>query len=423
MDQLPLFDQPAPQEPEADDGRRSRGAVLVETVLIITVLLVLLFGVAEFGMAVRSKHGLSEATRAGARVAAALPRDATFNTAAANSVRAAVLDAIPNGDVSRLVIYRANGDTGEPVSGTVESCSECYTYLWDETSSDWVLQSGSEWLASTQYACGQVNLTDFVGVHLTGNYDFVTAFFVEDIELTSRTVMRLEPVIGTSQCSPSSNPPPTAAPTGTPTPGPSVTPVAHADHAADADTVAERCPDLHADADAHQHAGPDRDTHADRHAHQRPDGHAHGDAGQRRLHRLVPGLRVLLRPVGRLGVRVVGRSRRAQQQRVPVRLLVLRLVVRRHLPLRRLRSHLQQRRGPHPDTHRDADTDAITDARSRLGLRRLLHRLGIALVRLVHVESEVPARAAIVPAGARTTVAEVTRLHLSTPALRGPEVH
>ena len=226
MDQQSLFDPPAEAATSSDDRRKSRGAVLVETVLIITVLLTMLFGVVEFGMAIRSKHGLSEASRAGARVAAALPRDTSFNTAAANSVRAAVLDALPNGDVSRLVIYRANGDTGEPVSGTVDSCSQCYTYLWDEPTEDWVLQSGSEWLASTQWACGLVDQTDFVGVHLTGNYDFVTAFFVDDIALTSRTVMRLEPVIGTSQCSPSSNPPPTAAPTGTPTPGPSVTPSA-----------------------------------------------------------------------------------------------------------------------------------------------------------------------------------------------------
>lgn len=196
----------------------------METALIVTVLLVLLFGVAEFGMAIRSKHGLAEATRAGARVAAALPRDADFNSAAANSVRAAVLDALPNGDVSRLVIYRANGDTGDPVSGTVDSCTECYTYVWDDATRDWVLQSGSQWLASSQWACGQIDQTDFVGVHITASYDFVTAFFVDAIPLTSRTVMRLEPVTQSSQCSPGSSPPPTAAPTGTPTPGPSVPP-------------------------------------------------------------------------------------------------------------------------------------------------------------------------------------------------------
>ncbi len=211
-----------------DAGRpeKTRGAILVETAIVITVILTMLFGIAEFGMAIRTKHGLSEASRAGARAAAALPRDAGFDQAAANAVRASVKDAVPNGDLRTLVIYRADPNSGDPISGDMTTCVQCYRYTWDMTARDWVQVGGSAWTASDQYACGLVNLTDFVGVYVTGDYDFITAFWSDSITLSSRTIMRLEPVTDSAQCSPSSNPPPTVAPSPTPTTGPTAQPTA-----------------------------------------------------------------------------------------------------------------------------------------------------------------------------------------------------
>lgn len=211
---------------QAGRPEKTRGAILVETAIVITVILTMLFGIAEFGMAIRTKHGLSEASRAGARAAAALPREAGFDQAAANAVRASVKDAVPNGDLRTLVIYRADPNTGNPVSGDLQTCSQCFRYTWDEALSDWVQVGGSAWAASDQFACGLVNLTDFVGVHVSGEYDFITAFWSDSMTLSSRTIMRLEPVTNTTQCSPSSNPPPTVAPSPTPTTGPTLQPTA-----------------------------------------------------------------------------------------------------------------------------------------------------------------------------------------------------
>lgn len=206
-------------------SRQSRGAALVETALVITILLTLLFGIAEFGMVLRTKHGLAEATRAGARAAAALPRDSQFDEASANAVRAAILEAVPEESVDNLVIYRANPNTGLPLSGSLTTCSQCFRYTWDESASDWVVNGTSTWEADSQWACGLINQTDYVGVHIDGKHDFVTAFFADEITVSSRTIMRLEPVTGTSVCSPTTNPPPTAGPIATPTPGPTPTPL------------------------------------------------------------------------------------------------------------------------------------------------------------------------------------------------------
>lgn len=229
-DEPTLFDDPTTTDSELaaaeGDEKKSRGAVLIETVIVISLILLFLFGIAELGMVLRSQHGLAEASRAGARAAAALPRDSGFDEAAANAVRAAVKEAVPEGSLETLVIYRADPNTGDPVSGDLDSCTECFRYSWNETTDDWDQIGASTWDAATQWACGEYDQTDFVGVYIKGTHSFVTAFWADDLRIASTTMMRLEPVTGTSICAPTSNPPPTAQPTNTPTPGPTGTPTA-----------------------------------------------------------------------------------------------------------------------------------------------------------------------------------------------------
>jgi hypothetical protein len=194
------------QREQSDKGR---GAILVETAIVITVILTLLFGIAEFGMAIRTKHGLSEAARSGARVASALPRENGFDQAAANAVRASVHNAVPSGELRTLVIYRADPDTGDPMSGDLDSCAQCFRYTWDDTLDDWIQVGGSSWVASDQYACGALHRTDYVGVYVSGEYEFISAFWSDSLSLSSRAIMRLEPITDNAVCAPASGTPPT----------------------------------------------------------------------------------------------------------------------------------------------------------------------------------------------------------------------
>lgn len=191
-----------------DGSDDERGAILVETAIVITVILTLLFGIAEFGMAIRTKHGLSEASRSGARVAASMPREDGFDEAAANAVRAAVHNAVPDDQLRNLVIYRADPDTGDPMSGDLTNCSQCFRYVWDDGLDDWSPVGGSSWAAADQYACGGVGLTDYVGVHVSGEYDFISAFWSDALTLSSRAIMRLEPITDSAVCAPGSGTPP-----------------------------------------------------------------------------------------------------------------------------------------------------------------------------------------------------------------------
>ena len=43
--------------------------------------------------------------------------------------------------------------------------------------------------------------TDFVGVYVTGEYDFVTTFWSDKVTLSDKTIMRLEPIIDSAICS------------------------------------------------------------------------------------------------------------------------------------------------------------------------------------------------------------------------------
>lgn len=197
---------------------KSRGAILVEGALIMTLILVLFFGVLEFGMMLRSRHALAEASRTGARAASSLPRNADYAVAARDAVTASLRGSIPDDAVLDLVIYRAVPATGLPINGSFTGCIQCYRYAWDPDTQLFDLVSGASWAATSQAACGDVDDTDFVGVYVGGQYDFITTFWSDRVSLSDRTIMRLEPVNGTAECKPGGWVPPTPGATPTPTP-------------------------------------------------------------------------------------------------------------------------------------------------------------------------------------------------------------
>lgn len=172
--------------------RNDRGVAAVEAAIITPVFLLLLIGIIEFGLVFKDQLAITSAVRAGARIASAEPRIATFAADAASQV-AREGSAIDMTQVEALWVYKAD-QSGHPVGagGTFGSCSSsCVQFAWAKASKTFV-QTGASWASSEQNACQGTQ--DSVGVYLSFTHPGVTQAIFDSIGLNSYTVMRLEPI-------------------------------------------------------------------------------------------------------------------------------------------------------------------------------------------------------------------------------------
>lgn len=169
----------------------------MESALVFLVLVTLTFGIIEWGLYIKDANTVTAATRAGARTASALPRQAGFADRAAAAV-ASSMSALDRNAAEVLWVYRADAD-GLPDSGSFDTpCSVCYRFVWDAATQAW-REVWAGWPYATQVACGGQD-SDALGVYLRARHRFFTGFFGPDRTVADRTVMRLEPVPG--QCRP-----------------------------------------------------------------------------------------------------------------------------------------------------------------------------------------------------------------------------
>lgn len=162
-------------------------------------------GIIEFGQIFRKSLTMSEATRSGARLGVAQPRQNGYQDDVSIAVRETLRKSAGKGTVEFLSIYKADPVTGDPVDGTdgtPENCVTCYRYTWDDANETWVPVSGSSWPAVDQFACGDVDDTDYLGVYVRGRHDMSTSFLPGTITIDEQTVMRLEPLPLADECKP-----------------------------------------------------------------------------------------------------------------------------------------------------------------------------------------------------------------------------
>jgi Flp pilus assembly protein TadG len=178
--------------------RDERGSVIVEAAIIVPLLILLTFGVIEYGIAFRESGAVKASSRAGVRAASALPRNALYLQTAADAVTAAMGD-VSNSTPKELWIYHASTNGGHPATCSVQ----CALYTWNGTK--FVLAGGNAWAADAQNACASAdnpNLPEQVGVYVKASHKMITGFFGASSTLTSTSVMRLEPYVGTGGCGP-----------------------------------------------------------------------------------------------------------------------------------------------------------------------------------------------------------------------------
>lgn len=190
-----------PHRAGARRTRREGGAVAVEAALVTPVLILLVFGILEFGMFFKDWLAVSNAVRAGVRIASAEPRITTYAADAAASV-AREGSALQMSEVEELWVYRARSD-GLPVGSAsgFDSCSDCAKFTWDSTVKAFKLASNS-WDASEHNACqGDTNRMN-IGVYVKYQHDSVTNMFFGDADIGDHAVMSFEPIPTTRGCKP-----------------------------------------------------------------------------------------------------------------------------------------------------------------------------------------------------------------------------
>ncbi len=195
-------------------ARGENGAVLVEVVLILPLLMLISLAVFDLGLGWKASMTVTNAARAGARVASNLGVAATADKSALASI-AASLGTVPVSEIDVIVIYRAttaDGDvpadclTGSTRATGGSSASQCNVYTGAEaiaasTSTTFTGNCGSSrdrfWCPSTR-GNSQAASTgpDYLGVYVRINHTTKTKAFGSTMVVKDRAVMRIEPNAG-----------------------------------------------------------------------------------------------------------------------------------------------------------------------------------------------------------------------------------
>ncbi len=169
----------------------------VETALVAMLLITMLFGIIETSFLYRDGLVISAASRAGARTASSLPREATYATSAKSQITS-TLGSMDLSRVSAVWVFKANPSTGLPDSGSFASCTTCVKYVG--TPAGLIPNGPANWDPSAQKACaGDV---DTLGVYVRYNYPSRLGFFFPNHQVSESTVMRLEPYAKAGACKP-----------------------------------------------------------------------------------------------------------------------------------------------------------------------------------------------------------------------------
>lgn len=180
---------------------RDRGAAAVEAAIMVPLLVFITFGMLEFGLYWQQSHTYNEGARAAARIGATLAREPDYHLDMIAALEGK-MEGLPVDSVQRVTIYKADPDTGDPITGDVDTCSvDCYRFTYNETTEIFSLVNGPEWAPLDQAACGGEGHTDYIGVHVQGVYTSLTGM-IGDRTIREETILRLEPVPLSQTCEP-----------------------------------------------------------------------------------------------------------------------------------------------------------------------------------------------------------------------------
>jgi hypothetical protein len=192
------------------DRRRQRGVVLIEAAVCVQLLAILAFSIVDVGFAYRDKLTVNSAVRGTARVIANAGTSVDADYQGVIILRGA-LGSIPQANVNRLVVFRADADgnptnpncllpAAEALHGYANDCnvysaSEIFTA---PASSFANCTSGlqSKFCPTSRVRPLSGGTPTEIGVWLSVTYTSRTKLFpFAQLTLTDKAVMRLEPEV------------------------------------------------------------------------------------------------------------------------------------------------------------------------------------------------------------------------------------
>lgn len=170
--------------------------------MVLPLLIVLVLGIVEYSIAFNKSATVANASRAGARTASALPKDSTYSVKAAEAVGAA-LTGLGSDAPQQVWIYKVASGTDDDPIGSFGSCTDCVGYNWNATTGAFDTSTplgGNEWTAAEQNACVDTTHPDRIGVYVKAKHEYLSGMFGTERDLEHRTVVRLEPYVGSGVC-------------------------------------------------------------------------------------------------------------------------------------------------------------------------------------------------------------------------------
>lgn len=172
---------------------------MVELAFLTVPLVFILLGVIELGLLWRDALTLDQASRSGARVGANLTNDPQADREA---LRALVsnLDADQYDEIEYVVVYQVDSAGDMPVSCATTSSTVCNHYtstMLDQLDNDvrWGCGGSAydiEWCPTSRNP--EFHTPVDLGVHVVTRRVWLTGWFADVTDLTSTTVMRLDPL-------------------------------------------------------------------------------------------------------------------------------------------------------------------------------------------------------------------------------------
>jgi hypothetical protein len=176
---------------------------MVEFALIAPLLMTLTFGLLEFGLFFKNYLTVANTTRTAARVGSSVGKSADADYQILQAIKAAA-SALPSGasSIQAVSIYKATATGGDPptVCKTGPSAASLCNYYTAAslnlaaTAFGGTTGKPDAYWSPTTRDVSQAAGTDYIGVWVKTNHNFVTKLFGTSRAITDAVVMRLEPV-------------------------------------------------------------------------------------------------------------------------------------------------------------------------------------------------------------------------------------
>jgi Flp pilus assembly protein TadG len=187
---------------------RELGAALIEAAYVIPVFFLLVFGIMEIGLYMNDDLAVGHTVRSGSRMASASGNDVMADYGVIMAVKKEIA-ALDEDAIESIVVYKANNVGEDPTlacqSASVSGLCNHYTVADFAVPRDrWGCLAGvspdRHWCPNIRDvtrsdgpAPGDNFGTDFVGVWIKYEHDWVTKIFADTSQITDSSVIRLEP--------------------------------------------------------------------------------------------------------------------------------------------------------------------------------------------------------------------------------------